>query len=128
MSHTIEFKGPKIELTVVTEEAEQANSNEMLVIVATVQKWNMMTPLSEISCIRDAIEPMEYAYLVELATTEVCDETWMFAGIDDSNPMVTIALPDAWTESMIAMGSDLRRYLFALRTRVGLISFNVVFP
>ena len=128
MSHTVEIKNTQLEMVVITDEEEPADSQAMLTLYNAVQQWDEMAGLSEISTIRDGINPMLFTHRTELKNGKVCDEGWMMSGGEDIDPIITVAQPDGWSTSAFAFGAVVRARLFALRARVGLVSFNVTFP
>lgn len=128
MSHTAEIRNTQLEMVVITDEEEPADSPAMLVLYNAVQQWNEKAALSDITTTRDCGNPMIFAHRTELKNGNICDEVWMMADAEDIDPIITVAQPDGWQASTFDFGAIVREHLIALNARVGLISFTVAFP
>ena len=128
MSHTIEIKNTLLEMRLQVVEAMNADAKPILLLYQALQEWEALGQIKEITLSPDPGDPNLYHFRVEKKDGLVCDQTWLVASDEDTDPFITINLSPAWQLSVMAFGGAIRKQLIEVRALVGIESFVVVFP
>ncbi len=128
MSHTVKIENSQIGvMSLVTEGQANATSRPVAELYEALTAFADFAAMSEISLVADGGNPFLYVYRAEPKVGADLDATWLFDDSEDDDPSISATIV-SWDLSVLEFGGGLRKHLIKIRSWVGLISFNVVFP
>lgn len=125
--HTVEIKNTALELTLVTDDWLGATDPSVLLLHQFLLEWGQRGEMKDITFIRDAGNPLLFAWRAERKNLRVLDSTFSFDGAPDLDPELTVSLTQPWPMSVMETGAKTRHQLIAIRAVAGVSSFHVVF-
>ena len=127
MSHIVEINNTLIAMELETVEQINADSKPVMALYRALMAFAAFGDLSEIELTADQQNPDLFTYQATPNVGAALEAAWLFDDADDNDPSITATIT-AWDLSILEFGGVVRHRVIAIRTIVGLVSLNVVFP